>query len=106
MDRLLIITLVNFGLCYVVGHAKITLKLRMKLFSKVEWLVDLLECPACLGFWLGLFEAWLLCPQLRDFFLFLFPHTGTSTVGSIFSFALYTCSVNYILGRLSGLIRD
>lgn len=52
-----------FGLAYILGFAKITLALRANLDTHGgtfgAWCADLLECPACLGFWIGLSVGWL-----------------------------------------------
>lgn len=62
----------HFGLAYIVGHSKISLPVRLLLggvdpdpmtgspgvpavFGRPgKFLCDLLECPACFGFWAGL----------------------------------------------------
>lgn len=98
--------LAAFGLAYIIGHSKISLPFRQALDPgpKIEsqgdvfrsWLLILLECPACLGFWIGLAAALYQFPlplALSDWeFAVLLP--------------LVTCSSNFILGRVTGLISE
>lgn len=93
---LIVYTVAAFGLAYVLGHAVITQRLREELFNRSSlgmWLVLLLECPACCGFWIG-FGAGAyglvlgeLSPWLRTFLV-----------------AFYTAGANFLLGRATKLI--
>lgn len=54
---LLLYFLAAFGFAFIVGHSKISLAFREWLAARGalgEWLASLLECPACLGFWIGI----------------------------------------------------
>jgi hypothetical protein len=83
----------GFGLAYIVGFATISLPLRTWLWGRpsaiVRFLVALIECPACFGFWYGLF-LWVV---LNPF------HLGSF-------WPLLTCGVNFYFGRQTGLIRE
>lgn len=56
-----------FGLAYIVGHSTITKAVREKMYGTHsdigpirfarETIVELVECPACLGFWCGVAMA-------------------------------------------------
>lgn len=48
--------LAAFGFAFIVGHSWISLAFRewAALSEKGLWFAKLLECPACLGFWIGL----------------------------------------------------
>lgn len=49
--------LAAFGFAFIVGHSKISLAFREWLAARgglFLWFAQLLECPACLGFWIGL----------------------------------------------------
>lgn len=102
MNDLLPYLLAAFGLAYIVGHAKISLVPRLLLGGSLHaeppvkplvpvvgpFLVDLAECPACFGFWVGLVYA--------------------LAVGGGFGDALWlgclTSGSNFLLGRLTKLI--
>lgn len=92
-------TLAAFGLAFVLGHAKVSLGLRGFVHENLGWigrfLVELIECPACLGFWIGLCYGFLFHPP--------FVPPGTHGVVVL---ALATAGSNFILGRKSGLIRE
>jgi len=61
MIGLLIYVVAAFGFAYVVGHSVISKRAREitwgfgEAFPPLRWIVLLLECPACCGFWIGLF---------------------------------------------------
>jgi hypothetical protein len=93
---LLFYTVAVFGLCYILGHAKISLRARVvaaDFGGLALWLVELVECPACLGTWLG-FAAGFLWPSLVPF--------GYAPV----MLALWTCGTGYILGRSTGWLTE
>jgi hypothetical protein len=85
-----------FGLAYIVGHSEITLGLRRYLADGnafAQFVLALMECPACLGFWIG------ICAGLNT------PWFGRSVSIAVCA-GLYTCGANFILGRTTGLISD
>jgi len=93
MQILLIHTFAAFGIAFVIGYSKITYGIRVALdegngFS--HWILSLMECPACLGFWIGFMTA-----QAKG-------------LGWVISFAIgfYTAGTNFVIGRATGLIRD
>lgn len=96
---LLIWFLLAFGFCYTVGHARVSLGVRtwMSGFPRLTWFLLLIECPACLGFWVGLVGG-LLLPMLPPA-----PFQGWLAAPAL-GFA--TCAVGYILGRATGWIQE
>lgn len=102
MTELVTYLLAAFGLAYIAGHSKISITPRLILGGSktIEppipplipgfgpFVVDLIECPACLGFWEGLVYGWVMRGQFLDG-LWL----GCVTSGS-----------NFLLGRLTNLI--
>lgn len=90
-----------FGLSYILGHSVATRRIRELLWFD-QWLgtrflatrrgfVTLLECPACLGAWVGLAAA----------LLGLVPF---ETRWNVLIWALFTAGSNYTLARLTGLM--
>lgn len=80
--------LAAFGVAWAVGHSRASRGLREWIFERTPLFVDLLECPGCLGFYLGFaFGLWELHTFTGALFL------GFATVGS-----------NVILGRLTGVM--
>lgn len=103
----------SFGLAYIVGHSTISLPLRILLggtkgsaevdggmgyvtppkpgaFGPAgEFLCELLECPACLGFWTGL---------VGGLTVFTLPLVASFGLGLVVS------GSNFILGRFTRLI--
>lgn len=65
---LLIYMVAAFGLAFIVGRAKISFPIRLGLnligswrnpiWRPLKWFVILIECPACLGFWIGFVSAY------------------------------------------------
>jgi hypothetical protein len=104
---LLVYTVAALGAGYIVGFSRISAPLRVRLAGNVYdddgepvvpwryWTLSLLECPACLGWWIGLAAgtAWALtaggpgAPWLP-------PLAG----------AFYTAGSNFLLARLTGLM--
>lgn len=82
-----------FGFAYIVGHAVVSRSIREALWEAgevapiVRWLVALVECPACLGFWVGLFVG-------------LYLGWGPSAL----ALALFTSGSNLLLGKLTRLM--
>lgn len=99
MIQLWYYTLSAFGLWYIVGASVISYPLRHTLRRIADsgmpvygLLLDLVQCPACFGFWIGLaagFTRW--SPMLDHDPLML---------------ALYTSATNLLLGTLSGLMPE
>lgn len=91
LQFLFVYTFAAFGVCYAVGHAKISLGIRARLaqFNVVRPIVEFIECPACLGFWIGCAAGrwWLEAPL------------DTSIV-----LGLFTMAVNFCIGRATGII--
>jgi hypothetical protein len=87
-----------FGFAYVLGYSRITLRARELIFDKAgafgQWFVRLIECPACLGFWLGVFVGSRVHPVEMRRWLFMI------------CFAFFTAGSNYALGKWTGLIRE
>lgn len=116
--------LAAFGLAFIVGYAKISLPLRTWLVREkyqrwspalevyqwydsrfVElrrWLVDLLQCPACLGFWIGatfaLADPWVLGAAVALGVSHLPVFVTALLLG------LVTTASNFILGVITRLI--
>lgn len=111
MLGLLFYTVAAFGLAYIVGHSAISLPFRVlmdpgeNLKSPAEaaraWILMLIECPACFGFWEGLFFGMLYAAADGP----LYPREGAlAKVLWAVGLALYTCGANFILARLTSLI--
>lgn len=100
-----------FGLAYIVGHSGISLPFRMLLDPGEElatpgqaarsFVLMLMECPACFGFWTGVFSGMLYLgmdgthyPKEGPLAKFLFAA----------GLALYTTGSNFILARFTKLI--
>lgn len=99
--------LTTFGFCYVVGHSKISLPFRELLARWAERprLVNhlllvplsLIECPACLGWWVGLAAAW---HNLVPFSLAQNPHIN------VVAWSFATCGAHYLLATWTGWITE
>jgi hypothetical protein len=62
------------------------------------FLLRLVECPACFGFWIGLVPGSILAVGFfSDFGVW-------SKLGIVFVTGLYTCGANFLLARATGLI--
>lgn len=103
-----------FGLAYIVGHSSISRPVRVLLggvpaapelgraavpgmFGPVgEWFCELLECPACFGFWTGLVGGFTV---LRADDL-----SAPAQFGWCVWVGCVTTGFNFILGRLTRLI--
>lgn len=99
MALLVFYTFAAFGFAYVLGHAVISRPFRDALYSlgqtfpPLRWLVLLLECPACFGFWTGLGVG-----------LWAFDLDGGYRILAAAILACYTAGVNFALGKLLGLM--
>jgi hypothetical protein len=111
MLGLLFYTVAAFGLAYIVGHSTISLPFRMVIDPGPEtttpkavlaaWFLMLIECPACFGFWEGLFFGMLYAAADGP----LYPREGAlAKMLWAVGLALYTCGANFILARLTSLI--
>lgn len=88
-------TVFAFGVAYVLGHARISLPIRSYLASKgrlAEWFVELIECPACISFWLGFPFGFFIVSE-HNFW-----------IGLAWSF--YTVGSSFLLGHFTGLIEN
>lgn len=101
-----------FGLAYIVGHSKISLPIRVwidpvrevhtgvfkvgKFRRPREFVLMLLECPACFGFWTGLLTGLIAAP-------FVFVSLLWAVFAAI-GLGLFTCGFNFLFGRLTGLV--
>ncbi len=95
-----------FGLAYILGHARISLAARSWLAAdplKVwTFFVELVECPACFGFWEGVaFGALAPQPWLDSLVPFVMPRWGAAL-----ALGLFTCAVGFLLGRATGWLRE
>lgn len=111
MMGLLFYTVAAFGLAYIVGHSAISLPFRMAVDpgpdvttpSRVfwAWFLMLIECPACFGFWTGLFAGMLYAAIDGP----LYPQEGAlAKMLWAVGLALYTTGSNFVLARLTSLI--
>ena len=111
MMGLFFYTVAAFGLAYIVGHSVISLPLRLAVDpgpdvdspAKVSWawFLMLIECPACFGFWTGLFAGMVYVAVDGP----LYPREGAlARVLWAVGLALYTCGANFILARFTHLI--
>lgn len=94
--------LASFGAAYITGHSTISLPFRVLLGGAKNdvyerkaaipvvgpFLVALLECPACFGFWQGLVLGWQL---------------GVPA-GAVLVWGCAISGSNFILARLTGLL--
>lgn len=90
-----------FGLAYIVGHAQISRRPRefaaRVVFGRAavgEFFVDLLECPACFGFWTGLVAG----------ALGVTPNAPTGVAGALL-FGLFTSGSNLLLALSVGIVQ-
>lgn len=101
--NLVLYFLAAFGLAYIVGHSAISMPLRLFIAGPSEkprvfftTLIELIECPACLGTWIGLIVGGLE-PSLflQSWWLMGALAGGCATAG-----------VNFLLATWAGLIGD
>ena len=84
---LIVWTVSALGVAYIAGHSYITKKFRETMFDFIPIVVMLLECPACLGFWLGFFFGLVL-----------------GGFANAITLACYTAGSNFILAKFTGLM--
>jgi ribose/xylose/arabinose/galactoside ABC-type transport system permease subunit len=93
---LIVYTVASFGLAYIVGHSRISRPVRLALHDSggpaLRLLVEILECPACFGFWTGLIAGTVLTITRHE------PLIVSIGVGC------YTTGSNFLIGRATGLI--
>jgi hypothetical protein len=81
---------VVWGAAWVIADSKLTLPFRnwvASTFGDESWAIQLLECPACLSFWLGAGAAAIAFPYMRFF-------------GAI-AFGLFACGASLVLAALT-----
>jgi len=103
MIDLIFFTMACFGLMYVIGHSVISLSIRERIARLPAprwrfWFITLIECPACLGFWIGL-AAGLFGYVPILVLLSPIPHPILAIV-----WGLYIAGTNYVLARQTALI--
>lgn len=100
LTALAVYTLAAFGLAWVVGHAKVSLRPREWLAERGRvgvFVVELLECPGCFSVWSGGLAGTLLAPHLG------YPGwRGRLLVSFVLSF--YTAGANVVLASVTGLV--
>lgn len=111
-----------FGLAYVVGSARISRGIREVWATWAvgpglhavdtpparPWayfLLELVECPACFGFWTGLLTG-LAVGVLSPLAMFLDTPAFIVAPATGFWVGVYTAGFNFIMGRHTGLIRE
>ncbi len=97
MTQLVFYVLFAFGLAYVVGQSLISLRWRILLAEKSPFLTSLIECPACLGFWIGVAGGFIWGPP--DWF-------PSSRIVWSMSLPFFTSATNYLLGRTTRLMEE
>jgi hypothetical protein len=94
-------TFAAFGVAYLVGHSVASKSTREWLWDldvpPARWLVMLVECPACFGFWIGLAAGFA---GVFDFASVPLPFLTPLLA------ACYTAATNLILGRLAGIVQE
>lgn len=103
-----------FGLAYIIGHSKISLPFRMlvdpgnKITKPTEafwsFFLILIECPACLGFWIGSIIAAIFIYGPDPMISREIVNSAYAKPLFIVSNGLFVCGVNFVLGRATGLI--
>jgi len=95
-------TFAIFGSAYVIGHSAITLPLREWISRSPSSLaavfLALVECPACLSAWLGLFSG------LAALYYAAATFAAWPSWAVPLAFAFYSAGTSYVLARVTGLI--
>lgn len=93
-------TISVLGVVYVAGHSQISLPIRAWIHDAPGTLlgprriaVELVECPVCLGAWLGAAGGYLAADRL-----------GVAATASVVVGAAYTAGAMLILGRATGIM--
>lgn len=95
----------HFGLAYVVGFSGISLPFRTWFATKGTvgaFFVQLLECPACFGFWAGLLSA-VLVPQ-QVFLSGAFNGALVTSVLHALLLGFAVAGINMATALLTGLV--
>lgn len=122
MHYTLTLVIAAFGLAYALGHSKLTEFPRDKIYLWADerasdhlggsyarggalrfaarWFIRLIECPACLGFWTG--ALWTMHEQWQWRRVIGTEYVLIEVI--VNGFAI--CGVNFVLGALTGLIRE
>lgn len=102
MTALFIFFAAHFGFAYIVGHSKLSFPFRAAFVGDGkstlrQWIVALVECPACLGFWTGAFSGAFAWPIALS--------TDFGSVGfRVFVSALAVSAVNFVLATYTKLM--
>lgn len=96
--NLVLYSLSLFGFCYGLGQSALTLPIRVY-FSRWNWMkwpLTLIECPACLSYWIGTLVA------------FIWP-TETITIagpvfGSVLVFSFLSAGIAAVIGLFTGIM--
>ena len=99
MIPLLIYAVSSFGFAYVAGHSVISRPAREVIAVWSPWIVDLIECPMCLGFWTGLASGLMLALTSAIPEAWQIPAVLAPPV-----LAFFTSGCNFMLGRVTGLV--
>ncbi len=108
MNALAVYLLATFGLCYILGHSRLSLVPRVLAAGVAErsstvprhlitWTLNLIECPACLGFWLGLAAGATGAAP--------WPLVTTIWLNAL-GWAFATCGAHYLLASWTGWINE
>lgn len=90
---LFVFTICVFAITYIVGHSRASLPIRKALDRPgLSWTLALIECCACLGFWVS----------TGAFFLHLAP----AELHTWWVAALYGCGTSLILAKYTGLMEE
>jgi len=90
---LLVYAVSAFGLAWCISNSKVSYPLRLRLAEAGSvWMLALLECPACLGWWLGIFAY--------------FASSTPAALGQWWTAGLFTMASNLLLAKLAGLLDE
>lgn len=124
MMLLALFFLASFGLAFVLGASKISLPFRELLAGKLvmdgpdnapyrerralipylgPFLVALVECPGCLGWWLGATVGWAQ-PEVLRWSVPGLSYLTDSTFGCGVLLGLATAAVNMLLAKKVGML--
>jgi hypothetical protein len=95
----LVIAIGSYGLWYTVGRGKISQYARDALQPHIPWVISMIECPGCFGFWTGLL---VMIIALSDGIAFKIPiHTEAYPYIPILPF--FTVATNRLLHGLASI---